>query len=522
MPVKSVQTHSNKYTRTFIQIDDDGNPDIGTAFTLYDCEAITGWTRDFGETTYVRVKSAVEYGKSTIKETIAGIPGNPTFDVTAFTPEGLDWLLALDCPVDFQVHMGLCSSPGDLTGYNKIRHFYRSTKTSEGEENLDFIGDEEFQAIGQNVSFTAEEVITILKTKIGSSASGITETQALNAIDVLSEGRCEGDCGQSIKKCYWLATVADSNYLSATANVWYSQDSAGTWTVAAVDPFSENSADISEVTILVGETYPRIIAFRGNISGSYGARCSISDDWGASWSEVNMGGNANGSYVTSVHAYGPGLILASGNGGFCYKSEDKGASWTEYDNTETGTSENLWDIHTPDGQNFFACGANNIITWSDDAGTTWSATAITGPSAGTTLWTIQAASEYRLIVGGDIDGSEECKWITEDRGINWTAETFTGSTTASGRVTRVRLTDQGPLQHWFFIHGVNNGATQRWGPGTNTWRVFRTLDGGGSYERENLESNLGYNDLTVCNINTAFTCGEAVDGIAIVHKVERD
>jgi hypothetical protein len=520
MPVKSVQSTSNKYTRTFIQIDDDGNPDIGTTFTLYDCQAITGWTRDFGETTRIKVKSPVEYGKFLTKETIAGAPGDPTFDVVAFTSEELDWLLELDCPVDFQVHYGRCSSPGDLTGYRKIRHFHQSTKSSEGEENVDFIGEEEFQAVTQNVSFSATEIITILQTTLASSASGITETQALNAIDVLSEGRCEGDCGQSIKKCYWCVTVADANYLSATANVWYSQDGAGTWTVTAVDPFSENSALCSEVVILTGETYPRIIVFRGNISGSYGARCSVSDDWGASWSEVDMGGNSNGSYVTSAHAFGPGLILTSGNGGYAYKSEDKGTSWTEYDNTETGTSQNLWDIHTPNGQDYFACGENNVITWSDDAGVTWNATTITGPSAGTTLWTIQAATEYRLIVGGDIDGSNDVLWITEDRGINWNDLDFTGSTTASGQVRRVRVTDKAPTQHWLFIHGVNNGSTQRWGPGTNTWRVFRTLDGGGSFERESLVSNLGYNDLAVCNINTAFVCGETVGGIAIVHKMQ--
>lgn len=520
MPVKSVPSTTNKYTRTFIQIDDDGNPDIGITFTLYDCQAITGWTRDFGETVFVKVKSPVEYGKFVIKETIAGTPGNPTFDVTAFTPEELDWLLELSCPVDFQVHYGRCSSPGDLTGYKKIRHFHQASKTSEGEENVDFIGEEEFQGITQNVAFVAEEVVTILTVTLASSASGITETQALNAIDILSEGRCEGDCGQSIKKCYWGVSCADADYLSATANVWYTQNSGGTWAVAAVDPFAENSALCSEIVILVGETNPRIVVFRGNVSGSYGARCSVSDDWGASWNEVDMGGNDNGSYITSAFAFGPGLILASGNGGYAYKSEDKGTSWTEYDNTETGTDQNLWDIHTPDGQNYFACGGNNVITWSADAGVTWSATAITGPAVGTTLWTIQAPTEFRLIVGSNVNiATNNVLWITEDQGNNWTGLTFTGSTTAGGQVRRVRVADKAPTEHWLFIHGANNGSSDRWGPGTS-FRLFRTLDGGGSFERLALVTNNGYNDLAVCNINTAFVCGEVVGGVAIIHKME--
>lgn len=514
MPVKSKAIFTNEATRSFIQ--ENG---IGTTFTLYDCQAITEWSRDYDDPTYVKVKSPNQYGKKIIKETIAGSANEPTFTVAAYTSDDEDWLLGLDCPVDFQVHFGRCSSPSDLTGYTKIRHFYRASPTSEQESNLDFIGDEEYAGVEQQVQFTCEEIITILKTTVASSANGSTEIQAFNDIDFLTEARCEGNCGQEIKACKWGLAVADSNYGSATANVWYSTDGGANWTNCAVDPFSENSADMSACVILQGETAPRFIVFRGTISGSYGARCSLSDDWGATWTEVDMGGNTNGSFVTSAFAFSAGMILATGNGGYVYKSEDRGSSWTAYSNTTTGTSQDLWDIHSPDGVWLIACGTNNVIIKSVDGGTSW--TSITGPSVTTTLWTIQAPSKYRLLVGGSIDASSDCLWYSEDGGSTWNDLDFTGSTTALGQVRRLRLTNDAPLQHWVFIHGANNGSTLRWGPGIN-FRFYRTLDGGGSFERQSIVTNSGLNGLSVCDINTAVACGEPQAGLGVIQKMYND
>ena len=68
--------------------------------------------------------------------------------------------------------------------------------------------------------------------------------------------------------------------------------------------------------------------FRGTVESDYGARASISDDWGATWSEVNVGGVANGSYINGAFKYGVGLIWIVGNGGYIWYSEDRGDSWT--------------------------------------------------------------------------------------------------------------------------------------------------------------------------------------------------
>ena len=63
------------------------------------------------------------------------------------------------------------------------------------------------------------------------------------------------------------------------------------------------------------------------------------------------------------------------------------------------------------------------------------------------------------------------------------------------------------------IHGVESVST-RYGAGTD-FRFYRTLNGGGSWERENLVSNNGLNGLYVCNINTALAAGEVV---AVGHR----
>jgi hypothetical protein len=306
---------------------------------------------------------------------------------------------------------------------------------------------------------------------------------------MLREARCEGDCGAEIKACYWGCAVADASYGAATANVWYTQDGAATWAICATDPFASNAANISSCVILTGTVTPRIIVFRGNVFSDYGARCSISDDWGASWSEVNMGGNANGSYVNSAFRYSDGLIVE------------------------------LWDIHSPDGVTFYVVGDSNTCLKSTDGGVSWTTTSDASPAASSvSLLTVQAPTEYRVIVGGRIDTSEDCLWISVDGGTSWNDLDFTGSTTAGGSVRRVRLADKAERNHWVFIHGTNNGATARYGPGTS-FRFFRTLDGGGSFERQNLVANSGLNGLSVCTINKAFAAGEPQGGIAVIQKM---
>ena len=119
MPQKNPQVFSNNDTRTWVQ--DSG---VGTAFSLYACHALTNWSQDMGEPTYIRCKSPDEYGKKVNKETIPGDASAPTFSVIAWTTREADFLMAWKdsgCEYDWQVYYGSCSSPADATGYTKIR-----------------------------------------------------------------------------------------------------------------------------------------------------------------------------------------------------------------------------------------------------------------------------------------------------------------------------------------------------------------------------------------------------------------
>ena len=209
--------------------------------------------------------------------------------------------------------------------------------------------------------------------------------------------------------------------------------------------------------------------------------------------------------------------MAVGNGGYIYYSEDMGASWTVQTGAETGTVEELWDIHTPDGENIYACGDNNTVIASTDGLVSWGA--LTDPAASAVqLFTIQAPTEFRIIVGGEIDTDEDCLWISTDSGTTWVPNAFVGSATADGDVRRVRLAHKISRQHYVMIHGVNNGSLQRYGPGTD-FRFFRTLNGGATWERLNLVANNGLNGLSVCDINLAWAAGEAVGGIGEIQRM---
>jgi len=513
MAVKSTTVVTNNLTRTFIQSDG-----IGTTFNLYDCQALPEWTRGRGDTVRVKVKSAVEYNKMVTKATALGQWEDATFTVNAYTPTDEDWLIDLDCPVDFQLVMGRCNSPSDLTAYSKIRHFYQSTLTEQGETNTDFLGEEETDGVTTQTSWSCEDVVTIVTVDTSEQRNGVTEAQAFNDIAFLAEGRCEGDCGREIGDGEWGVAVADSNYGSATANVWYTSDYGATWTICATDPFAANDADISSCVILPGETAPRFVVFRGTVESDYGARASISDDWGATWSEVTVGGTANGSYINGAFKFGVGLIWVVGNGGYIWYSEDRGDNWSEITGTTTGVAVELWDIHSPpdDSSLIYAVGESNTIIKSEDSGTSWSD--VTGPADGTeALYAVDVDSEYKFFVGGQIDAGDECLWVTEDGGTTWTAIAFTGSTTASGEVRRFRQCPRAPRQHKVWIHGANNGSTRRYGPGTS-FRMFRTLDGCGSSERMDLVTNSGLSGLSVVDINHAWACGEPTGGFGEIQR----
>ncbi|HUX78003.1 MAG TPA: hypothetical protein VMY40_15325 [Anaerolineae bacterium] len=519
MAVKSTPVVTNDLTRTFIQ--DDG---VGTVFNLYDCQSLPDWTRAKGAAVRVKVKSPDEYGKSRVKATARGKWEDPTFTVNAYTPAELDWLLDVDCPVDFWLVMGGCDSPSNLAKYTKIRHFYRSEPTSQGETGADYLGEEEAAGIQTGTAWTAEDMVTIVQVDTEEQRNGVTETQAFNDIAFLAEGRCEGDCGARIEEGQWGVAVAVSDYGSLTAYVWYTHDSGATWELCAFDPFADNDADISSCVILPGEVAPRIIVFRGNVDDFYAARASISDDWGASaWTEVDRGGNDNGSYINGAFKFAVGLIYTVGNGGYIYYSEDRGDSWTVITGVTTGVGVELWDIHLPPDKSsvIYAVGSGNTVITSDDSGESWAD--VTGPADGTEdLYAVDVDSKYRLYVGGEVDGSSECLWVTDDGGVTWTALTFTGSTLADGEVRRFRQCRRAPRQHKVFIHGADGAdvlpdTDRRYGLGTS-FRMFRTLDGGGSFERLDLVTNLGLNGLSIVDINHAWACGEVVGGFGEIQR----
>jgi hypothetical protein len=69
-----------------------------------------------------------------------------------------------------------------------------------------------------------------------------------------------------------------------------------------------------------------------------------------------------------------------------------------------------------------------------------------------------------------------------------------------------------------WLHGTNNGATRRWGAGTN-FRFFRSLDGCGSSERGTLVTNSGLNGLSVVTINKAWAAGEPQGGFGEIERM---
>jgi len=408
-----------------------------------------------------------------------------------------------------QLRWGACDIPADPAAYIKILDFYYAMPGNLGYSNLDVLGGVEGTPTGSQVSLanSIEDIIELFKITVDRVTDNITETTAFNDVYFDLTEKCADECGERQEKCEIGIAVSDpvpgASSFSALGmgNVWYTTDFGVTWAITAANPFVEAGA-VPFRCLIIGD---RWIVFQGNASPTYAGRCAISDDSGATWSQVDMGGTV-GDYVLGVYAHDAGNIWAVGNDGTVWYSDDCCDSWTQQHARNSLTINDLWSVATADGDTIYAVGENNTVLKSTDGGVTFSVE--TGPAGSNIiLYAVAAMTNHNVLVGGAIDANEECLWYTADGGTTYVARTFLGSTLASGRVRDIDDVNQ---QHIWMIHGTSS----------NINRMFRSIDGGASWERWNAVTNAGLNAVFACDSNYAWACGEPSGGTAVMLRAQ--
>jgi photosystem II stability/assembly factor-like uncharacterized protein len=324
--------------------------------------------------------------------------------------------------------------------------------------------------------------------------STIAETRALNAVATL----------RSCDECNCDTAWAVSDAGGGAAHVWYKDYTVTNWTQCAADPFgaAENIAFIALLPMTVN-TY-RVIVGRGTTDAGNPAEIAYSDDKGATWTTVNVGA-VNGMYFIgkkSVCAVDYNNIWVCATDGYIYFSADGGLTWAAQ--LEAGAGQ-LNATHFADDLIGVCVGNANAVCITYDGGDGWNVT--TGPAskAGVNInacWALDIDRIWLLYADGDL-------WYTFDGGDTWFERNIEG-------VTATEMVDISfpPNNDHFAFLILRKGSYL-----LDRAEIYRTINGGYTWEYVDPPSNEGFNSIVACNENRALVVGEAYIGRTMITDV---
>lgn len=339
-----------------------------------------------------------------------------------------------------------------------------------------------------------------------------SETVALNDISACP-WRCGNGACTPVGICENMVAAADAvNYL-AVAEVLESDDTGATWT-GITGPFAAGENVMAVQCVQVDATTSRWIVVR-DTDAANPLETAYSDDGGATWTTTTVG-STNGEA-----AYGGGSLFALDyqhiwlctDDGRVFFSNDGSATWTDQTTALSASSANaLRAIHFADSNVGYAVGASDTIVYTLDGGDNWSAGTATGSGDG--LNTVHVFNQNRVIVGTDSVVSDSPLYMTFDATANWTTITEGLDIAVTDTVEDVSFMQSSGIAGLDDLTGylIKNTSAP---VGT----VYKSIDGGRTWQAITTPSNSGLNSIYVCHANQAFAVGEADSGTSMIVSV---
>jgi photosystem II stability/assembly factor-like uncharacterized protein len=419
-------------------------------------------------------------------------PGPATVTLTQLTEASMSELEKLYCPVTLLFAQVKSGKVTQINNAERVIIMKNAEPTEDSYDGLVHHSDDNVST--HAMPFSADSEITVVGYP-DLQRQTTTLPEALNDI----HGNLTADCPDRVEPGDYLIAVPDADGVGGTASVYYSRDGGITWTASAADPFAadENIAacqwlmkDNETERWLVGEEAPA--AGQGDVA--------YSDDLGATWTTVTIGGAAAGHGPTlggCLYVVDAEEIWLASAAGYIYKSEDGGESWTAKEQAGI-TAGDYAHIHFFDSDTGVAVAASGVVALTEDGGDTWVAgTPVTGTPDLLSCW----MSEEETIWVGDDDGD---LWYSHDFGTTWTERTGLAGT--PGAINDVEFFDS---QVGFIV--VDTAAP--------VGSIHQTILGGYSWRALTTPTNSGINAIHVVNQNLAYMVGEANGGTAFIGKL---
>lgn len=418
-------------------------------------------------------------------------PGPATVTLTQLTESSLSELEKLYCPATLLFAQVKNGKVTQINNAERVVILKNAEATDDSYDNLVHHLDDNESS--HAVAFSGDsDIVVVGKPDIQRQTT--TETEALNDI----HGSTKANCTDRLDPGDQLIAGADAG-AGVEANVLYSNDGGITWTAAATEPFAADAHIMAVQWFqLDNETTRWLVGMDAPAAGQ--GMVAYSDDAGATWTTVNIGGAAAGHGSTlggTLHTVDAQEIWLASAAGYIYKSEDGGESWTA---KESGgiTTDDYAHIHFFNSNRGVAVASSGVVALTEDGGDTWTAgTVVTGTPDLLSCW----MTESETIWVGDDDGD---LWYSHDFGTTWTERTGLAGTPAAINDVEFFDTQVGLL-------AIDDASPE----GT----AHQTILGGYSFRAVATPTNSGINAIHVVNQNLAFMVGEANGGTAFIAKL---
>lgn len=440
-------------------------------------------------------------GKWVTRGATRNLPEAIEITVTELLPKTASWLETIkqgaDCPFPFYINIKSCP-PNDVFG--GADRWWTLEKAYVGSATLsDMLSMEDEVAPKVAFALSAEPPM-VWGHAIVSDRITFAGTNQLNDIASCSTPACGGACGDAVAACDTLVAVGDHS--AGSADVWISYDNGVTWTTTAVDPYSGVATALMGVECFaISSTVTRIIVVREAVATAP-AGVYYSDDWGANWTEVllttpvNYGATRHGALfvMDPQHIW---VVVHTAGASEVHFSSDWGATWTEQGAPPAGAYTSIWFT---DENNGMITGTNDVVAITSDGGATWTAATATGTTDGIVCCTDNAGGGTWWIGTASNHGS---LYYSTDHGTTWTRRRFPGD-----GVGAVYGIDFVTPTVGYMTHSPTNA----------TALIYRTRDGGFTWEVESGTAPGELFSVLACGVNDAFAVGE-VNTTALVYKV---
>lgn len=469
-------------------------------FEWLECTTVADMPKPKGDLTPIYEPDPANRNKWIIVDYIQGEPGTPTTTLSRPLFATANYLLSLDCPINLWATYDCAGSQGDPENYrlaillfqmrvSNSRILAEAVAAQPGEQN----------EVKTDAELAYQDRLEFYQ--IAFSVQALRNTAAANAITFLPK-LCDSACRSGRGLC-------EEGYLALDGSIYnsevkYTKDGGANWTQTATDPFTYAGGDASDIIVLDISTGHKAIVFRGSATTGEPAECAITDDWGATWTNVDIGA-VNDQYITHVFMY-QAKIWAVASGGYIYSSTDQGNTWTA-DESGVETIGVLRDICLYSKEMGYAVGDNNVFLYTTD-GSEWNAR--TGPEPGANLLSVAVNGKGHVFVGTN----SGALYRSENGGLTWLDQDGVAGAWrqlgAIGSISRIKFDT---ILRYYGALIYNDG--------TPVGTVFTTHDGGASWQEvpgQTATWNLGLNDIHICDQNTYFVVGEAHGGSTFVAK----